>query len=377
MRRFWIGFMAVLLLAFAATPAFALDHREGSRIVVGAGETVNDDLILTGDTVVIEGNVDGDVFAFANNVQVKGNIKGNLVAAGNYVDLSGTVTGTAFTAANDIYVNGRVDGNLVSAAGTTNITNSALINRNWIAAGDRLQHDGQVGRDVLAGGSRITVNGKVDGEMEVGGGNLRIAPTGVVGGKVIFYSDRPATVENGARTGEVIFHRIEQSRFNTIDFTWFRTGWIAFRFIGFMLVGLLFLALFPGLRRSFPNLVLARPWQLPVAGIVTLVVFPVLVLLLMMTVVGIPLSVLSMLLFPALVYGGQILVSWSVASLLGERVEFMKGWTWPLLFLAGALLTTLVGMAPGIGWLFKTAFVLYGLGGVIFLMGRKKETPVA
>src|SRR5215210_9299481 len=61
--------LAVLLLVLAelmlvAPPAFAMEIRDGDTVVVPAGTVVDDDLLATGQSVTIAGQVNGEVFAF-------------------------------------------------------------------------------------------------------------------------------------------------------------------------------------------------------------------------------------------------------------------------------------------------------------------------
>lgn len=373
MRKWMIGLMATLVLLVAAvTPAFALEIRDASGSRVGPNEVIDDDVVFAGDTVLIEGTVNGDVFAFANYVEVRGTINGNLVTSGNNLHLLGHVTGSVFAAGSSVDVEGPIDGSLVTAGSRTQVTGTGSVGHSWITAADQVLLDGKVARGMLAGGANIRLQGQVGRELRAYVNNLSIGSQATVAGPVTYYSNHRATIDPAAHTGEVTYHQYERTNV-TIFSPWFRTTWIALKFVGFVLAGLLVLALFPALRRRFPELVTEKPWQLPVAGLVALVVFPVALIILLMTVVGIPLSLLGMVVFPGLIYFSQILVAWSLGKLLEERVPFMQNWAWPLVFLIGAMLTTLLVELPGMGGLFGLAWLLYGLGGLWYLITTRRQ----
>ncbi|HLN65391.1 MAG TPA: polymer-forming cytoskeletal protein [Symbiobacteriaceae bacterium] len=377
MRKWIIGLLAMLTLIFAAAPAaLALDQREGDRVLVAKEETIQDDMTLFGDSVVIEGTVDGDVFAFARTVTVNGTIKGNLVTAASMVEVRGNVTGTVLSAGESVYVEGRVDGSLVAAGSRVALGQAGTVGHSLLAGADRFTLDGSVGRGVAVGAGTATVSGRVGKELNAATSKLVIAAPAVVGGKVNYKGSTGVVVEPGARTGEV-------SQQITNDYAarqatwWFSFWWVSFKFIGFLLTGLLVLTLFPALRRAFPGVINAKPWQVPVAGFLGLVGVPVALVVLLLTVVGIPLSLIGMVLFPVLIYFGQILVSWFVGHLLAANVDAMRNWSWPLVFLVGALLTTLAIHVPFVGGAVGLGALLYGIGGVYYLVVDSRKQAAA
>jgi cytoskeletal protein CcmA (bactofilin family) len=371
MRKLWLSLIATALVIFAIVPsAFALDIRQGTRITVAKGETVNDDLLLMGDNFIIEGNVDGDVYAFGNNITVTGTINGNLITAGSHVDLHGTVTGSVLSAGSNVFIDGRVERSLLGAGSSVTLDGTGSVGRSVIAAGDHVNIVGTVGRGMLAGGNQVTVSGQIGQELRVWASNLRIAAPAVVNGPVTYTGQHEAQVENGARTGELTYYHAET---NYQQVNWMPRMWTFLKFVGFLAIGLIFLALFPSLRRSFPALFIEKPWQVPLTGFLALVAFPIALVIVMMTIIGIPLGLLSMVLAPALAYFGQVLTSFAAARLLADQLDFMRNWAWPVLFAAGALVTTVLTQLPGFGWFFTAAFLFYGLGGVLWLIVRRPQ----
>ena len=356
MRKLFAGMFAVLILVFALVPsAFALDMRKGTHTTVAANETINDDLFLAGTSALIEGTVDGDVFAFADTVVVRGTIKGMLI-----------------TAANEVVIEGRVERSLLAAGSKVTVAQQGSVGNTFLAAGEQVSMLGNVGRAMLAAGDRVTVEGRVGKELQAAVNDLIIRSTAVVSGPVTYGSNHEATIEQGARTGEVTY-RYYDSEWHWDEATWYAsTWWYAAKFVGFLLIGLAVLALIPSLRRSFPAMVTAKPWQAPLAGFLTLLALPVAFVILLLTVIGIPFSILAMMALPAVIYFSQILVSWTAGRLLANYVPAMTDWSWPVIFLVGALLTTLLTIIPGVGWIFGTAAVFYGIGGIGYLVFSKQ-----
>ncbi|HEY3366707.1 MAG TPA: polymer-forming cytoskeletal protein [Symbiobacteriaceae bacterium] len=374
MRKFGLGVLVALLLLFTLVPAaLAADLRTGSRLVVESGQTVEDDIIFSGVSVVIDGAVHGDVFAFANTVTVNGTIDGNLFAFGANVDVEGTVTGTVVAGANDVLVHGRVGGTLVTGGSTLTLDSAGSVGRNWIVGGDQVISAGHIGYGMLAGGNRLTIAGQVDREVRAYVNDLSIAGGAAVGGPVDYTSNRQANIAAGARTGQVSFHQ-SQARTNPVTLPSHSSAWfVVLKYVGFVLCGLVLFALFPGLKTTFPQVIREKPWQAPLAGFLSLLAVPVGAVILLATIVGIPLSLVVMLLFPVMIYLGQILLSFTVGRLVADRVGEMRGWNWALLFVGGALVTTVLVQLPIVGGILAFAGVLYGLGGLYYTLFDRRQ----
>ena len=86
-----VTLVAVLLTFFISAPVLAADLRSADTVTVAAGEVVDDDLYVAGNTVVIDGVVNGDLWAFGSIITINGEVKGSIVAAGQTVSINGNV----------------------------------------------------------------------------------------------------------------------------------------------------------------------------------------------------------------------------------------------------------------------------------------------
>ncbi len=367
MRKLLAMFLMALVSLFVmAAPAMAMDWRQSDRVVIQKDEVINDDMSLNGTNVIIDGIINGDVLALGNSIVVNGTVNGNLIASGDRVEIKGTVTGSVFGAATRVFVSGRIERTLAAAGYNVTLEPGAYVGNSGLLAGNLVRANGKIGRGALLGGTRVDVDGQIGKELKAYTDSLRLGSGAVIAGPVDYTSGRPATIEQGARTGEVAFHQNElfdASRATATGNTW----WKLLRILGFLPVGLAALALFPNLRRRYPEIIVTRPWRTALAGLAVLLAVPVGTLLLLATVMGIPLSLVTMALFPALIYLSQVLVSWSAGKLLADRVRGFRNLRWPVIFLIGAVLTTVAVALPIVGWLFSLVALFYGLGGLYYL----------
>ncbi|MDB4893913.1 MAG: hypothetical protein JWN15_175 [Firmicutes bacterium] len=374
MRRLLISLLLAMTLLVAVVPsAMAIEYRQGNAITVGKTETIEDDLIVSGSAVTIDGTVNGDVFAAADTVLVNGTINGNLFAAGRVIDVKGTISGTAATAGQQVLVQGRIGGNLLAAGSTVTLLQSGSVGRSLIGAGDTVEQYGAVERGVAVAGSKLMIAGRVGREVRAASGSLDVASTAVVKGPLTYWSNSAARIAAGSQVGEVR-HEVTAGATMADVGPWYRSPWlIGLKFGGFLIVGLALLALFPRLRASFPGLIVRKPWQAPLAGFLALIAIPIAAVILMITVIGAPLGIVTVLLYPVIIYAGQVLVAWAAGRLLADRVPGLRRQSWAALFILGALITTVLTQLPIVGSVVAFGALLYGMGGLWFTATERRE----
>ena len=142
--------LAAGLLAGSAGNASAQEIVYGST--VPAGTTVDQDIILSGDEVVIDGTVLGDVIAIGGKVTLNGRVDGTLITIAQDVELNGEVGGSLFAAALQL-VSGpsaSVGRNVYFAGLSLVLPAGATVGRDLVAATLGATLGGEVGRDVRA-----------------------------------------------------------------------------------------------------------------------------------------------------------------------------------------------------------------------------------
>lgn len=88
---------AAAAAALLSPPATALELRraqgQSSRVVIGSDEVIDDSVLATAETVIVEGTVTGNLLAFGRTVEIRGEVQGDVVTAGESVEASGRVGG--------------------------------------------------------------------------------------------------------------------------------------------------------------------------------------------------------------------------------------------------------------------------------------------
>ncbi|CAN5620863.1 hypothetical protein BH23CHL10_BH23CHL10_12530 [soil metagenome] len=193
--------LSVILLLSLVGSAVAAEYRASDRVDVGSDETIDDDLYVAAGQTVIDGRVNGDLTVASGTVEVRGTVAGSLNSTGGNVTVSGTVEGAVRSLGGNVTVSGTVGRDLVVAGGNVDITSDASIGGDVAGATGSLRVDGSVDGDVLAAAGELTIDGSVGGGVDANLGRLRLGSGAVIGGDVLYASEREAEIADGAQVG--------------------------------------------------------------------------------------------------------------------------------------------------------------------------------
>ncbi|MBT4160601.1 MAG: hypothetical protein HOE54_04790, partial [Gammaproteobacteria bacterium] len=123
-------------LLLPVNDAQALEIRRSENMVsVEAAEVIEDTVIMVGDTIVIEGDVRGDLVATGRRIVMSGSVGGNLVALAESVSIQGDVGGFVISAASSVELGeSTVGGDLWSASANTTLGRDTRITGNATVA---------------------------------------------------------------------------------------------------------------------------------------------------------------------------------------------------------------------------------------------------
>jgi cytoskeletal protein CcmA (bactofilin family) len=144
-------------LALLAAPAeshahFGLHHHEDFSLP--AGEIHAGTLVVSGDTVDVDGAVEGDLVVMAERLALRGEVRGNMLALARVVEIDGHVRGAAFCLCARTYLRGKIDSDFYVFTEELSLAESGRIARNLTVMADRAVVEGEVGRDLTAAGER-------------------------------------------------------------------------------------------------------------------------------------------------------------------------------------------------------------------------------
>lgn len=168
-RLFGTSLAGFVLLAGIVLPrtGTALEFRLDRDTRVAAGETTTGSLVVTGDEVDVDGTIAGDLVVAGKHVAVRGGVQGNLYVFARELDLEGRVAGSVHVIAGQVRIEGAVGGSLIAAAEELRLGESARVGRDAALAAHRCTIDGTIARDLILAGDRLDLGGTVERELQV------------------------------------------------------------------------------------------------------------------------------------------------------------------------------------------------------------------
>ena len=275
----------------------------------------------------------------------------------------------------------------ISISGDVFIAGAETVNGPVVAIDGSARIDGVVNDDVYVGSGNVRIDGRVTGNVLVADGDATI--NGHVGGDVISLRGR-VVVHSGAQvSGDVVSRHPAQVASGTVRgevrrlnlgsllrgflITFLLFFWLAVT-VSAAILGLLFVLLFP---RAADATVAAgrRFWPSLGWGALVGIIGPILAILVLVTIVGIPLGLGALSALNVLGPLGYVAAS----LLLGRRI--VKGTSMGArigAFFAGFGILRVVALLPGIGVVVWVLASLYGLGALTIAAWRAgHETPTA
>jgi hypothetical protein len=298
----------------------------------------------SGDDVIISTAVDDDIFASGGRVSINAPVR-SVIAAGGEVAINAAVHGDVIAAGGAITINGPVDGKVVVAGGSLGI--NANISTNLVAAG---------GEVTIGKASHIMRDAYIEGGT--------VTHAGAVGGLLSVSS---AEFVNSGTAGSVHYEMTQQ---DGDGFRFLLDALFLMITIGFYILGILFLWLFPLPFAYVVGEARQNTLKNMLIGLFVILIGCVLFLALAVSVIGLPL---------ALVLGiylllGMVLSSLFVASCLGGWIlEKLHKETGPYIpFTIGFILIHLLLAIPIIGFLTRVAVVILGTGALSMALWKNR-----
>jgi cytoskeletal protein CcmA (bactofilin family) len=269
-----------------------------------------------------------------------------------------------------------LNGNLVVLGGSVDLQQNSTLNGNVLLAGGSLQVNGNVTGNILATGGSVNLdsNAVVSGDISTLGATLNRSPGAQVFGNINNGLSGPAeiTVPGTVQVPNAILH----SEVNIIVLT-FLFFLRAFLWAALAILVVLFL---PRQVEQVSQAAVGQPLISAGLGVLTAVILPLVLVLVAITIIGIPVSLLGVLALVVTWAFGIVVLGLEVGKRLGQMLKVDLAA--PVMAGAGTFILILVmnGVKvaiPCIGWIFAALVGCLGLGAVLLTRYGTQPYPPA
>jgi hypothetical protein len=373
----------VALMLLAATGVPGAEENAASTRQLGS------DTFMAGSSLRLDTPVLGDLIAAGGNVDVDAPVAGDAVLAGGNVRVTAKVEQDVYAAGGRLILDAPIGHNLRMAGGQIDMGPMAEVGGNVTVGGGRVTLRGPVKGALHVAGGRVLIDAPVAGDVESTAGHLTLGPNARLGGKLRYRSGDELTRDPAAQVAGTVEHvpmpgRTASERAERAERAWDRVssdrmvgpGW--FWTIGLMAIAALLVGALPVTSQRVAEAVWTRPgWSL-LWGFVALVCIPVAILILMISIIGIPLALLALLLYGVLLLVGYVgsgvaLGQWALARFKADA-SAGKGWRIASA-MAAVFMLALLGRVPFLGGFVALAAVLVGIGAIALLFAPDRAAP--
>jgi cytoskeletal protein CcmA (bactofilin family) len=280
--------------------------------LVPKGETINDNFVRFAYEVVIDGNVEGDVIVAGNTITINGKVSGDVLAAGQTIKINGPVAGNVRVIGSTVDITNTVGKNVNIAAQTAILSNQASVGWSLSFASMNISVQAPVAGNIYGLGRSVTLNNSVgtDVTLHLGqSGQASLMQKTQIGGNFTYTGTKSAVIQKGAQiTGNTVKKELPEEYTRSTKFL--SSSWIYFRLIslfGLLLVGTLIISVFKNTTKKITEKMSKEPGHVILWGILYLIIVPIVIVLLSITIIGLPLALIITVLFAILLYVSTVI----------------------------------------------------------------------
>lgn len=310
----------------------------------------------------------------------------NIIMADTDVNVSGQANDLIILAGNNI--NSNASGLYSFIAGNT-VNLSNVIEKDIFIAGKSISIDGNVGRDAFLAGSDISINSNIgrnvqvfastfrignnaviNGDINVFATNISIADGAVINGTVTYYDTATANIPSYVKTNIIKDTRADNDELKTntslTSKIQDRIFWSIANFVLFALTLLIAPGLFKKVSDANRSGSIGTYLKSLGFGFLLLFFVPLLAIILIVTLIGMPFGFISLLLYVLLIIYSTVFVGYLIGDTIfkDKMNNYLKG-------LIGIIIIEVLKIIPVIGGIVSFATVSISLGLLVVALLKK------
>jgi cytoskeletal protein CcmA (bactofilin family) len=365
-------------VAFAQAPA--LKPVPPAVATENSMSTSNRNMYRTGGSVRLASPVKGDFYAAGGRVTIEQTVAGDATLAGGSVDVRASIGDDLRAAGGDINIESSIGGELYAFGGNIALRSTATVADSVTLYAGNITIEGKLKGPLKVYAQKVVLNGEVAKDVELNAQEIELGSMARLSGALRYPSNAQFKTAEGAviggsiTRGDAMNGRPDTHRDREWHGQMMGTGssWpgivasTAASFFGMLAAFALFLLVFTGFSTRASNRISTTPGAALAAGLAIFLGTPMLAMLLFITLIGIPLALALMMLFPVLLFIGCLVGIFALAQRLQRVIQKTPGSSSRSavigFFALALLLVLLIGSLPIVGSLTVVVLVLLGTG---------------
>ena len=376
LKKFSLFFGLVIALSlFMPLGIKALDFRSSDELTYGTKANFKSSTFLFASTLDFGGTVDGNLYLGGSEISLDGaKISGDLFVGATNLSIKNTEVSNLYLASGTLTIeNTKISGDLIVGSGQVTLDETTEINGGVLIGSGVSILESKIHDDVVIGGGEVKINGKFDGNLQVRAGSLVVRKNTEILGRVNYRYSKEGKKAQISQDAKILGGFVEKQIITNPKFEKFLPNLSSFIFSLLMswVVGLVLVLLAPLCMRRTAEILQNKPWASLGWGALVLFLGPVLILILLISVLGVPLALIFMGFYFLLVYLAKFFVAVWLGSKILKSMEKKHLPIWEMAL--GILIIYLLGIIPILGGWIKFLVLLFGLGMLVVKIGESYQ----
>ena len=349
-KKLFITFaMFLLLSSFVFAEEYNLSNDIASNVYLAEND------------LNLNNSIYGDAFFVSNNVAINGLVDKDLSVISSDFMLTGTVGDDLRVLSSSINIEGYVFNEVLLYGSYVSISNSSILGGPVKIYANAVTIDGVIKGDAKVYADRIVFNGIIEKDAYFESDDLIMGPDAQVLGN--FISSKDLEINSSNVHGQVIDSDVKEN-----------DGFIGklISFLMLVVVGFVVLLVARKFAVRTTDAIQKRSFASFLAGLIILIATPIVAVLLLITIIGVPLAILLFIAYGLVIFLGAIYGVFAIGKGILMIIDHKKK-SLLLSMILGALLFTLISFVPAIFTLVVIIAIVFGIGGFWIALRNKPK----
>jgi len=364
--------IAGTILLIGPASAKASNLKSEKNLYLGPQETIDGNLYVASNNITIDGEIKGDLIAAANTITINGRLEGDLIAAAKNITVNGEINGNVRLAGNSANLNGAIARNVNFIGNYLSIDKNAKIGWDITSAAANTAVSGLIGGNLYAHGNNLILSGKIGKNLNFEGDKspiITLSPEAVIGGNLNYPEKARLTAKEGSSVSGKITAEKQIPDKNKNNYLLI----LIYKILAAIVIGLSIIWPGKNIILSLGKIVKKQPLSSLAWGLSIFLALPAISFILIFTVIGLPLAVLTVFLWLAGLYLSKIIL----AVILGKEISKLfyknknKERNLFLPLVIGVLILWPLFSIPSVGWIIAIIAACLGFGAALINLKNK------
>lgn len=381
-----LRWLAVLLVLSLPRLGYAIEFTATNTFELAETQTLTNEIWTQAHTITLAGTANEDCFLLANSMgqhpttniptlRLSGLFKADIWGLGETIEVTGPVARhTRLAALKTIMLNSRIGRNLMAFAPTISLGEASLVSGSSILGGQDIILNGTIKGVTRVFGNKVTLTGTFEDDLHVSANEITVMPGTRIHGNFHYQMDGDLVLDSGvALEGRMIKEeavippptRPSSSLMVQLSLL-----------CGAILAGMAFVSLMPGVTALSIHKLTESTWRCLLFGFITFALVPLIAVFLVLTVAGIPLSLILLMTYLILLYVSKIIVGLFVGHLIiRKNAPVPANLLFPVMALGLLVLYATTNLPFPFDIIFWFAITLSGMGALVSAI-LDRRTPI-